>query len=168
MLQYLDAKRNFIHRTNHFSPFFLVLILLRNELLCVSWSTLYVHTVAGNIRSFPCLYSTRGHTGTIRFNCILPRKLHPVFTLTSVTPSGKGCLSNRIGHRDIRGFPSGTLTGLSTLPSLRTFVRTEILQNLSFPLLPLDFQREILKWIQPRNQWHSINTYLEKLRIQHH
>ena len=118
-------------KKNSFFPFFrfsslLVLISLSTELLCSSWSTLYVHTVAGNIRGFPCLYSTRGHTGTIRFNCILPQKLQPVFTLTPVTPSSKGCLSNRIGHRDIRGLPSGNLTVLSTLSSLRVVVHAKI------------------------------------------
>lgn len=70
------------------------------------------------------MYSTRGHSGTIRFNCILPQKLQPVFTLTPVTPSSKGCFSNRIGHRDIRGLPLGNLTGLSTLSNSRFHYRS--------------------------------------------
>lgn len=106
------------------------LISFSAKLLWSTWSSLYVHTVAGNIRSFPCLYSTRGRNGTIRFNCILPRKLHPVFILTPVTPSGKGCLSNRIGHRDIRGLPPGNLTGLSTLLRYPTVVRIKIFQSI--------------------------------------
>lgn len=70
------------------------------------------------------MYSTRGHSGTIRFNCILPQKLQPVFTLTPVTPSSKGCFSNRISHRDIRGLPLGNLTGLSTLSNSRFHYRS--------------------------------------------
>jgi len=60
------------------------------------------------IRNSPCLYSTRDHAGTVRVSTVSTpgtQRLTPVFTLTPVAPSGKGCFSNRIGHRDSHGAP---------------------------------------------------------------